>query len=82
MSPLPQADLDIIAILARHYRCPVSELEEMRRLAETDSETMESYRRMAANIVPQALGRNRTSPAYLSAMAELERLGVKRRKSA
>jgi len=77
MSALPQADLDVIDMLARHYRCPLSEKAEMRHLAETDPDAMASYRRIANEIARPR--QNRSSPAYLQAMEKLAQIGIKRR---
>lgn len=78
---LSREDEAVIDALVRHYRCPISEADEMRALAGADPEVMEGYRRMAQKIAaPQP--RPRTSEVYVVAMRELEQMGVKRRRSA
>ena len=76
---LTRDDEAVIVALARHYRCPLSEVEEMRVLAASDPDTMDGYRRMAGKITPPA--QSRVSEAYLTAMEQLKTLGVRRRRA-
>lgn len=78
---LSREDHQAIDALVRHHRFARDEAEAMRAEADADPELMASHRRAAAQL-PDRKPKPRVSAAYLAAMADLERMGLKRRKQA